>query len=143
MVTKSLSDFCRFFKEAFSNKINNKFGFLVKKYLEIVFEVWNLTHFWPKYRQKTVFLRFWPKIGLFIKYRILLTRIKIFLQFFSLYSKMSRIFRILSPFFDQTFPSCWKMVPKIPKMTIFPSLYVLKLVVLTFNNYNINLLKCY
>ena len=84
MVTKSLSDFCRFFKEAFSNKINNKFGFLVKKYLEIVFEVWNLTHIWPKYRQKNVFLRFWPKIGLFIKYRIFLTRMKFFLQFFFL-----------------------------------------------------------
>ena len=31
--------FVRFSKKAFSNKINNKFEFFVKKYLEIVFEV--------------------------------------------------------------------------------------------------------
>jgi hypothetical protein len=29
MVTKSLSDFGRFFKEAFSTKSDNKFGFLI------------------------------------------------------------------------------------------------------------------
>ena len=67
MVTKSLSDLRRFFREDdFSNKIYNEFGFLVKQYQEIVFKVRNLTHFSPKYRRKTVLLRFWPKIGLFI-----------------------------------------------------------------------------
>ena len=120
MVTKSLSDFCRFFKEAFSNKINNKFGFLVKKYLEIDFEVWNLTHIWPKYRQKTVFLRFWPKIGLFIKYRIFLARMKFFLLFFSLYSKMSRIFRILSPFLIRLLLRAEKWYLKSQKWPFFP-----------------------
>jgi hypothetical protein len=38
MVTKSLFDFSRFFKEGFLDKINSKFGFLVKKYQKIVCE---------------------------------------------------------------------------------------------------------
>ena len=85
VVTKSLSDFSRIFKEVFSTKINSKFGFLIRKWMEKVFEVWSLNYFRPKYPPKTaVFIRFWAKNGTFS----FESRIEIFSPtFVSLYGK--------------------------------------------------------